>query len=569
MSGERDSWDELLSRIADGGDVDWDRASRDDATGAGRVAALRDVARIADFSRYAQREADAPAASAPVRAWGPLLLLERLGAGTSGEVWRAWDAALERELAVKMLREDAAADPAALVREGRALAQVRHPNVVLVHGLEQHDGRWGLRMDLVSGTTLERELERRGALGADEATALARDLLGALAAAHAAGVLHRDVKPANLVRDAQGRWVLTDFGLGVKRTDGELALAKRSGTPLFMPPECLDGAPASERADVYAAGATLWWALTGAPPHEAADFDALRAAARRGPEAAALARVAGVTPALRDVLFTALAPVPATPPASASLLGASLAAAPRARRDARMPLAIAALLAITLVTVWVQGRRPPAPRASAPAPAPVATATDASAPYAIEATLQRHDASGSHVLADGDRVKPGDQLTLALHATKRVWVYVLDGDERGETWLLFPQPLFDVRNPIEPGRDVQLPGAVGGRASGWTVTSRGGREHVLVVASPEPVADLEAALATLPAPSLDRPVSYARVGAEPLERLRGVGGVSALPEPPRARGPAPLFEHFRALAGGESGVRGTWVRQVTLENPLR
>ncbi|HEV2104921.1 MAG TPA: DUF4384 domain-containing protein, partial [Candidatus Eisenbacteria bacterium] len=190
------------------------------------------------------------------------------------------------------------------------------------------------------------------------------------------------------------------------------------------------------------------------------------------------------------------------------------------------------------------------------------------APYDVEATLVRRSGGAYQRLAPGDRVAPGDRLSLEFRATRRAWVYVLDQDERGESYLLFPQPLFDTANPIVPDSTVVLPGPIGGRENAWTVTSRGGREHFLLVASPAPVADLEAELRLLPAARPGRPIRYAAVEPAALERLRGVGGVAPLPAPAK---PAPngAFERFAALAGRERGVRGVWVRQVTLENPLR
>lgn len=577
MSAERESYDDLVARVSDGGAVDWEQArtASGDPRERERVETLHELARIAEFSRGLQRGAPAPEPAGEPLRWGTLLLLERIGRGTSGEVWRAWDPQLQRELAVKLLRTDdgAPAGAAPLLAEGQALARVRHPNVVTVHGLEEHDGRVGLRMELVRGTTLERELERRGALAVDEVARLAADLFGALAAVHAAGVLHRDVKPANVVRDDDGRWVLADFGLGLRRGLARDGVPRSSGTPMFMPPEALDGAPPDERADVYAAGATLMWAMTGKPPYEARSFDELRAAARRGPDAAALERRADVPAPLVAAILRALAPQPPVPPLRAAELAASLAAREpvAGNRGRGMALALAmVIVAAVAAGLYAARHREPATAVTpgvTPAPAASVPPADASS-YAIEATLVRHEKDGDRALASGDPVRPGDRLSLDVHATRPVWMYVLDGDERGETYLLFPQPLYDRGNPVRADSAVRLPGRIGGRESAWTVTSRGGREHILIVASPEPVAELESALASLPAPRPDRPVSYARVEAPQLERLRGVGGVAPLPAGART-GPAPMFERFRSLAGRESDVRGTWVRQVTLENPLR
>jgi serine/threonine protein kinase len=578
LNADRDHYEDLLTRLSDGREVDWEQAAEGggDPESRQRLEALRDVARIADFNRSVQRGESEPHDGGEPAQFGALVLLEQLGSGTSGDVWRAWDPRLKRELALKRLRADAdrPADRAALLAEGRALAQVRHPNVVAVHGLEEHDGHTGLVMELVRGVSLAEEIERRAALPVAEVEHLAGELFAALAAVHAAGVLHRDVKPANLVRDDSGRWMLADFGLGVRRRQVADGAHRASGTPMFMPPECLDGSPPSERTDVYAAGATLWWALTGQPPFTAATFDELRAAARKGPDVAMLKARPETPPALREALLAALSPVPAVPPVTAAQLASRLAggtgtttgAGPRFAGTALLVLAVLAAGAVAWIALRTQSAPPhaaSAPSAAAPAPSPASAA-----PYAVEATLLSHGAGGAHSLANGDRVKPGDQLTLDFRASQPMWVYVLNGDERGQTFLLFPQPLFDRINPLPPGEPVQLPGRVQGHASGWTVTSRGGREHFLVVASPHPVAELEASLASLPAPSPDHPVSYARVEAVQLEQLRGVGGIATLPEDAPDR-PNEAFARFQALAGREAGVRGTWVRQLTLENPAR
>jgi hypothetical protein len=159
-------------------------------------------------------------------------------------------------------------------------------------------------------------------------------------------------------------------------------------------------------------------------------------------------------------------------------------------------------------------------------------------------------------------------LSLEFHSTRTTWVYVLNEDDAGERYLLFPQPLFDARNPIPPDARQTLPGTVGGQPNAWTVTSRGGRERFLIVASLEPVAALEEELARLPAPDPARPIRYAPVRPAAFERLRGAGGLTALTPEQAGRAPAsPAFESFRALADRESGVRGVWVREIVLENP--
>ena len=186
----------------------------------------------------------------------------------------------------------------------------------------------------------------------------------------------------------------------------------------------------------------------------------------------------------------------------------------------------------------------------------------------IEATFVRRTVGAYQRLSNGDRVAPGDRLSLEFRTPRREWVYVLNADDRGETFLLFPQPSFDVANPIAAESLQVLPGPIGGRENAWTVTSRGGHERFLVVASPAPVPEMEAELRRLPPVRPGRPIQYARISAQALELMRGVGGVAPLPADSQ-RGRSGAFERLAALADRDGGARGLWVRQVTLENPLR
>ena len=525
----------------------------------GRIDTLRDLSHIAAFSRGLQRGAESGPPAAPER-WGDLLLLERIGSGAHADVYRAWDPRLQREVALKLIRPGSGAESEWL-EEGRAAARVRHPHVVAVHGIDRHDGRVGLWMELVRGVTLERRVQEHGPLDPAEAVRLGTEIGSALTAVHAAGTLHRDVKPANVVRDDEGRHVLTDFGLGLRRDRGT-APAAPTGTPMYMAPELLAGSPATERSDVYSLGMTLWFALAGRHPFEATTLPELIEAARRGPRLLRSVR-AGIPARLAAVVERAIAPAPearfAGPREMVEALGVATPEGWRAHPHAVAAVGGALLALLAAFVLWRSTSRV----VDAPPPPALSAAT-----YSVEASFLRRDASGATRLVTGDRVRPGDRLSLELHASRPAWVYVLNEDERGERYLLFPQPRFDLQNPLPADRALVLPGPIDGRENAWTVTSAGGREYFLVVASPEPVAELEADLGRLPAPRPGRPVDYARVGEAAVERLRGVGGVTPLP--PETAPPVPrsrAFDRFRALAGRETGITGTWVRQIVLENP--
>ena len=288
-----DPLDKLVGPVGDGSFVDWDVESSDGVPRPGAVRALRDVARMADFNRALQREPRARrdhaegATAGPAR-WGGFTLLERIGAGATGEVWRAWDSALHREVAIKFLHgQENDADPArtsSLVDEARALARVRHPGVAGVYGIAEHDGRSGMWMEFLRGPTLAAEIERSGALACDEVVRTGLALCGALEALDQAGLVHRDIKPSNIILESGGRVALADFGLGWRRR----LLATESprsgsGTPLFMAPSLLQGGSPTPRTDLYALGVTLWWALAGHPPYRARTAADLEKEAIRGP----------------------------------------------------------------------------------------------------------------------------------------------------------------------------------------------------------------------------------------------------------------------------------------------
>jgi tetratricopeptide (TPR) repeat protein len=226
---------------------------------------------------------------------GRFELLERLGDGAMGEVYRARDVELGRIVAVKLLRTGGGSGPAEerrrrFVREQQAAARIRHHGVVAVHDAGEVAGVSWLAMDLVEGESLE-ALLRRGPLEPAAALRLGVACARAVEALHAAGVLHRDLKPANILVDAAGNPRLTDFG--VAALDGAEALTRTGqvvGTPLYMAPEQLAGQPVDARADVYGLGAVVYEALAGRPPWAADTFHLLISAKTSPPPAPSRAR---------------------------------------------------------------------------------------------------------------------------------------------------------------------------------------------------------------------------------------------------------------------------------------
>ncbi|MDP2052919.1 MAG: protein kinase [Acidobacteriota bacterium] len=272
---------DTAGRVADFAGVDWDAAfaglSADDRAVADQLVAVSQVAAAhRQLHDLLPGDPSSPADDRPVASrWGHLELLEQVGRGSFGIVYRALDTHLHREVALKLFPRSS--QPATVIEEGRRLARVRHPNVVTVFGADVHEGLPGIWMEFVRGKRLDLLVKEQGRFGAHEAALIGRDLCRALAAIHAAGLVHRDVKAQNVMREAGGRIVLMDLGASSVLLPGD-AVADQTGTPLYMAPEVLAGTPATPESDVYSLGVTLFYLATGQFPIAAASLAALRQA---------------------------------------------------------------------------------------------------------------------------------------------------------------------------------------------------------------------------------------------------------------------------------------------------
>ncbi|MGH9606763.1 MAG: protein kinase domain-containing protein [Terracidiphilus sp.] len=199
--------------------------------------------------------------------WGAFELRELVGRGGFGEVYRAWDPSLQREVGLKILLPrpyHTEAPYNEVLREARALAAVRHPNILPVYGVDRQDGRVGFWTDFVRGKTLAALVREQGPFGYREAALMGLDVCRALSAVHRAGLLHRDIKAENAMREEGGRILLMDFGLST--LDGNRS--DFAGTARYMAPELLRGESASVASDIYAAGVLLFFLVTGRYPRE-------------------------------------------------------------------------------------------------------------------------------------------------------------------------------------------------------------------------------------------------------------------------------------------------------------
>lgn len=292
--------DRIVQDLALGRSVDWTAAMASAASPAERrqLESLRLVNRIATRDPSTAEtmtlvnkppegaHAIANTLAATTRVWGRYRLVQEAGSGSYGTVYRAVDPALDLDIAIKILHRHVGNDllKERLLKEGRALARIRHQNVVRVLGVELRGDRVGLCTEFINGETLENEVRTHGTFSQAQAIEVGKAICQALVAVHRAGFIHRDVKARNVMRERDtGRIVLMDFGTG-RELEQELTSTDMGieGTAIYMAPEVLEGQPASHSSDVYSAGVLLYYVLTAAYPVEGSSLEDLKSAHAKG-----------------------------------------------------------------------------------------------------------------------------------------------------------------------------------------------------------------------------------------------------------------------------------------------
>jgi TolB-like protein/tetratricopeptide (TPR) repeat protein/predicted Ser/Thr protein kinase len=351
--------DDLAGAVLDGAAVDW-MAAESSADPARRVFVrdLRLVSSIVQVHHNLQLAWNDPLDPVPQKIvatpdrWGHLRLLEWIGRGAFGEVFRAWDTRLDREVALKLLPAAPSSHSeteSSIIREGRLLAKVRHPNVITIYGAEQIGDRVGIWMEFVRGQTLEHLLQQGTVFQSAEVVETGVDVCRAVSAVHAAGVLHRDTKAHNVTRGEDGRVVLMDFGTGRELEDNTSSDLTR--TPLYVAPEVLAGKPATIQSEVYSLGVLLYHLATGSYPVRGRTIREVRLGHEHGERIAVRTARPGLRPALARVLERAIDPQPEFRYENVDALARDLLALRRRPGIVLLQYGLAATAAILLVAL--------------------------------------------------------------------------------------------------------------------------------------------------------------------------------------------------------------------------
>ncbi|MEY2745099.1 MAG: hypothetical protein RL112_141, partial [Planctomycetota bacterium] len=397
------------------------------------------LAKLEKIQRVA-RGADAPPRPA-LEAIGPYKLLEPLGEGGMGMVHLAEHQYLRRRVALKLVRPElrhSATTRARFEREALAVARLKHPHIVAVHDAGEERGIAFLAMELVEGAGLDEELARlvREGLRMDprRAARIGAEMASALHAAHAAGVLHRDVKPSNIRLDRQDRALLLDFGLALAEGAATISAAGMfRGTPAYAAPEQIDDAEFDARGDVYSLGATLYECLAGKPPFEGTTTLQLFQRILSAPPAPLREHAPGVDPRLEAIVLRALAKKREERQADAAELERDLRGW---LEGARTTSEGATATAASVATTSVSGATPPS--------APAARRLMTPALAALAATLA---AAAWFMLADGPGADAPDVAGVGSNLE--------DAPKETSTEPLAPRLL----EPRTPARVVELFGA--------------------------------------------------------------------------------------------------------------
>ena len=439
MSRDDASLTELAAAVLDGSAVDWEVAESGPAALLPLLKQLKVVATVAEVHRSGA--ASDPLPREPMKQWGHFSLLERVGHGSFGEVYRAWNTRLEREVALKLLPLDPGSDDRAassIIHEGRLLARVRHPNVVTIYDAQQIEGHVGLWMEFVRGNTLAQLVEKGRIFTAAETVRIGVELCSAVAAVHRAGLLHQDIKAGNVMLAEDGRVVLMDFGTGRELADGsDSALA---GTPLYLAPELLRGEKATVQSEIYSIGVLLFHLLTRSYPVPARSLSELRQAHEARDTSSLSTTGLDIPPKLAAIINRAIDPQPSRRYESAEVLADELRASESEAIERRRQLGFVAvaLVAIALGLFFVRQRF---------------VSSSSGGPRDSVASASSGRADGPTLVETNRLTQSGQAVNAGISPDGTFVVYDVDQTGRSSLWLR--QLATDTSRQIVPPAEVR------------------------------------------------------------------------------------------------------------------
>lgn len=425
-----------------------------------------------------------------VSAIGKYRIIERLGGGGQGEVFRAVHPNLPgRDVVIKWARQSLDGPrQQQLLAEGRVLARLDDPGLVRVYDADVCDGRPFIVFEYVAGRSLHDQL-KLARPGFRQAAGLLRQLAGTLQRVHQKGVLHRDLKPQNILIDMAGQPRLLDFGLAwlqpLPGTESDSTARGISGTPQYMPPEQARGEAGrmGPHSDVFGLGAILYEMLTGQPPYDAGDRATLWAKARQGQVVPPRQLNPRIPRGLEAICMKALAPDPARRYPSAHSLEQALGRYLLRPRLALAGIVLLLVLAgIALAVASLLGRQP----------ASLSTATGPAAPLSGDLVVHVWSPNTGKMGMPLDQpgalpVRTGEMLRVNVKLNQPAYAYLVLLDSRGEVHPLYPwDPERGFREPPAAERAVQemsLPEKLGdGDDKGWELDEHSGLETFLLLA---------------------------------------------------------------------------------------
>ncbi len=270
--GNIDEIDEIVSGLIEGKSIDWNLSKESNPEKSGLLNQFEAIDKITQAfgSLINEKGEDLPNLKQVLFEWGHLQVLEKIGEGSYGEVYRAYDPVLDRNVALKLLKKGKSSgfQSRAFMQEAKRLAKVRNEHVLAVHGANIHNLRVGMWSDLIEGINLSEDNNEPKSYSYKDLVHLVFSLADALKAVHGADLVHGDIKPSNVMQDNQGKLILMDFGAGTENSEDNPQSGYVVATPMMMSPELFNDEHISPASDIYAFGVLVFKLATGKYPVE-------------------------------------------------------------------------------------------------------------------------------------------------------------------------------------------------------------------------------------------------------------------------------------------------------------